>query len=438
MDRAYVDLCMFVQFMHWTPNLPLKDMQILSEGTNEEVADYINNLKTEILDPSRVVHETYHIWQGLRLPYLHWYAFNCWTISMKLYVDLMSSVGLARLSPNEVDVPVFSILSKKYKCIFSNGLIFHIAEQDNKLTKSANYVSEISIIDLLETAATVAEWQFHAKGIADLNWKSFRRWTKKNPAYTEAYDFVCEGLENESLANRCILDLIAVSFETTKPVQTFLHLIALLKGGLVKSEAIRNFVLQEEPCRWQELFQMILKDNIEFEEFEAGNIETSKYSKIPLSQVVGMTVNGMPHPLLGHLAMKWNRRENENPAYTSVFTKPGWFGELTSTCLTDFRPPLTLIRIQLPNRLRVVTRANIEAIEKIGMHEIYNLITAFGIIRQASRSFIDPSNRLCHHFDCPEYDRNMCNLHMHIPLRHEDCKFPSLSKSMEFDIRSGK
>ena len=205
--------------------------------------------------PSRsrqvLFHENYHFWQGLRLPFLHRYAF------LSQHVIWSTFRALARHNRNwrAWSCKVFELhrLTRKDRLRIRDAVMEFEADADASAHRSDDELL-LSPIDLLECAVTLAEYQYCVLDPGPDEEAAFRRWANRNPGYFAPLDLLARYLGDRKLALRVCLPLINACFDTTEPVRSFAELAART-SGITRTHAGNQFIAQPEPCRWVEVFR---------------------------------------------------------------------------------------------------------------------------------------------------------------------------------------
>ncbi|MDQ6675716.1 MAG: hypothetical protein M3Z09_00300, partial [Acidobacteriota bacterium] len=262
-------------------------------------------------------HETYHFWQGLRLPFLFRYA----TLSFRQVM-----MGFRELSRTNTpftewscELPEFERLtSPSFLGYLPGGRLFW-GPTPERFPQTAKH-RKITALSMLECAASLAEFQVASES-SNGDPSSLRRWAKRNPAYLDLFDFAAGYLANEVLALRSLLPLINAAFHTTIPERAFVELLARVWGQLATpSQFGASFLAQPEPCRWPDLFDSFL-GQLKYDQPDdvLRLLETSFY-RISMEEVAPMTYGdgGFGHPFLAPLAQRWLEIARQNPAFSSV------------------------------------------------------------------------------------------------------------------------
>lgn len=230
-----------------------------------------------------IFHETYHFWQGLRLPFMQWYS----TFTLKVLAINFNEIrrrgppdpkkwrGIGSIPGlRQLNEPSYFIAVRAGDEIEG----FTELEPPTNGEDESGDVIKLSALDLLEAATSMAQWRVTAtKSFAEMrDYRAYSRWCKRNPAYTNAFEVAINLLGDRELAFRCFISVICASFETSNPVKTFILLLVILKNE--KGPWFAKFKEQQEPCKWPEAFDFLLEqipftappDSAFFEAFASG------------------------------------------------------------------------------------------------------------------------------------------------------------------------
>jgi hypothetical protein len=423
--RSHVDLCLFVRYMHANerdlePEFASRLIQIDMSDKDavwSAWTDYI------IANPNVSFHETYHYWQGLRLPFLYRYAVLSSRITYLAFAELSRQYD--DLHEWDCILPELGRLQIPNRLwITDTGLVWGgpVSECSN-----LGNPSELSPLDLLEGATSLAEYQVLAATAVDrTDVRKFLRWSKRNPAYLDAFHFVARFLDNESSALRLFIPLVNAAFHTTEPVRAFAELLGFVRSFLSSDEGGR-FLAQREPVRWRKVFASGL-DQISFEAAPNtdANLLGSAYHRLTLEQWVEARYGTIAdadyaHPFLTEPARAWLRLEIRNPIFSWILDAPGWAGSDSFwQCFVDFMPSLTFVRFHGEGTRN---RQFIVADHKKLFPLWQEWLVIHSTVRRASGAHFEAKARLCHHQDCPEYVDNYCNSFPKVPTRWQDCTF---------------
>ncbi len=421
--RSHVDMCLFIRFIHvLRENVPSEVIDLLARSPDRE-SMFKAWREQFFATPQVMFHETYHFWQGLRLPFLYRYAVLSFRVMYQAFRQLAVNPNLHSWD---------CILPELYRLNIPNriwglpGKGLCVGGPDAERPDLTESPLELTPLDLLEGAASVAEFQVFNLPDSRIDPILFSRWTKRNRAYTKAFKYVARALEDEQLALRIFLPLVNAAFHTTEPVQAFAMLLGTVWGTVRSSPEMKAFIAQPEPCRWTEVFSLFL-DEVEFEAppDSDGKILGSPFHRLTLRQWAfgswGQIDNrDVAHPFLTYPARTWIEREDDNPIYSWLIEAPGW-AEIDTfwECMRDFAPPLTFVRFHLDGKQdRVISLG-----EREYQFPLMDLVTIYSTVRRASGAHFDSDSRLCHHVHCPEYEPNFCNCYPVIPEDFANCTF---------------
>lgn len=440
--RSHVDPCLFIVVMH-----------IKGEQLESNLVEYLNSTELSDGDQARTLldlinsrsrqvlfHESYHYWQGLRLPFLYRNALGA-------FRDV--NIAFKKLSQSSADflswkcvMPAHDRLNLKYRLGIEDDDNIKMYEEQGELPPSVQYECSISPLDILECAASIAEFQVANKGnnLADpILWK---RWSKRNPSYQIPLEFAFHYLGNISISLRLILPLINTAFHTTDPVRAYADLLVIVKLYLEKrSEFMQKFLRQNEPCRWTDFFKMCIEE-IEFEASpdSCGSLHNADYYRLYLdSWANGLhseknEENKINHPFLDCNSLKWSKYEKENSVYSWAMDLPGYMpGSVFNKLVNEFSPSLIMYRFHLGKGSdKVILQGEKDFSSFTSLYDIndpqgrgiiVDMITMYSAIRRASGIYFDTYQRSCHHEKCPYFESNYCNLYPIIPSRYQECGF---------------
>lgn len=305
----------------------------------------------------------------------------------------------------------------------------------------------ISPLDLLEVAASIAEFQAE-HGSSSFDPIVFSRWTKRNPATTAPFEFAAEYLSDRALALRCILPLINAGFCTTDPVRAFIELLAAVWAAFKTSNSEAAWFLnQPEPCRWTDFFKQKL-DRLKYEADDDSDalISGGPYHRVKLDtwvngKAVMPSVGWVIHPFLGPNAREWHREQSCRPELEWVMDQPAYISkDVFIKCRDSFGPPLTVYRVNFQDGdARVLLAGShdgckftsfgpTDAAEWRGF--VVDFLTMYGAVRRASGAHFERDQRTCHHSGCSQYDPNFCNAYTIIPKDYSTCGFPERIKKL--------
>lgn len=438
--RSHLDLCSFISFIHIknyeiAPNLDdfIKALELRNEMP---VAPILNQLSPR--SRQVIFHETYHYWQGLRLPFTFRYAF------LAIIRVAHGFRVLARECSDYKEwscfLPELHRLDLKSRIGFDEAKTYWTDSDGESLQQIPNLLY-LSCIDLMECATSIAEFQVTTISVDQRTEPSaLKRWTKLNPAYIAPFQFAARFLGNEPLALRTIIPMINASFHTTDPIRAFAELLSRFKASLQKGE-LNEILSQPEPCRWPEYFQMLLDDiQFEAEANSCTNLLGTKYYRLTLDHWVkggALFKDGhyVFHPYLAPLAQEWIKSSATKPIYLWILDMPGWVhDEALSECMTKFSSPVTAIRFHIPNghdKFFIYGKTDLSGFTNLHSPQdqkfrgfLVDFMTMYGAVRRASGAHFDETQRTCYHYQCPHYPNNFCNSYPIIPERYEDCGFP--------------
>jgi hypothetical protein len=442
--RSHVDPSTFVRILYIdSTGLDADAVRVLEHESDPEAFWKLWSSERERRADS-YFHETYHFWQGIRLPYLHRYAI----LSLRnIYVAFR--FGARELGPDvaqwSFEIPELYMLTNAIEVFVGHNRSLAIrALPSIPAPDDAQAVFRLSERDLLEAGASLAEWQFYASTryrelSALINPTYFRRWRKSRPAFLEAFDLIALTLADEALALRCALPMICAAFFTTYPLRALCELAATLSRWLHdgRPDWLQQFIRQPEPCQWVSLMDMLL-NHIEFDAPPDSETEVSilakKFYRLTIENwAYGNYADQFTlHPFLSEGAQEWLKAEKSTlPGLQWLLGQPGWVTPETLEFAREIEPPLTVGRISLPNgRTRVISfrdyrqKQGFWGMNAFGGGELLDLMTVISVIKRVTGSHYHPAHRLCSHAECPHYQANFCNTYIKVPDRFEECGFP--------------
>jgi hypothetical protein len=417
--RSHVDLCVYVKFLHVRRrDISEQTLALLDQDlTDAQVIDLYLAQQNNMLETD--FHETYHFWQGLRLPYLHRYAVLTFLAASAAFRELSTS-GVEWRNWAEVTSHRMVLPGQPRYLIPRGGELFY-----SKTAVADDAAVALSSTDLLETAASLAEFQVLSSKPDRTDIKAFGRWTKRRPTYRAAVDLAVSVLGDAQLALRCTLPAINAAFHTTDPVRTYGQLMSQLAGGLSRTAYYGEFTAKPEPCQWGALFAGHL-DLIKFD--HDGNvldILDQSYARLDLNQWIEIQTPWSDehgaHPFLSRRAAQWSALQEQNPVFGWLLDQPGYVGGQNIEDAIDRFAPITIMRFHAGTGRDRVIRMGRPGDDATF---IKSVLAMYGTIRRATRTHFDPESRLCPHTECPQYERNYCNCFISVPAHWNQCEFP--------------
>lgn len=437
--RSHVDPCVFISYIqiggeHFTSELR-DELALFEFEQGKSPSTLLNKLSKR--SKQTLFHETYHYWQGLRLPFIYRYALLAFNAVVNTFRD--TAHNIINGTVGTIDASALERLSIKYKIgrAPTGALFFSGSEEcfNNEVIETIN----ISALNLLECATSLAEYQITSTHPL-LDIASLKRWEKRNPASLDAFWFIARFLGSDVVALRLALPLINASFHTSFPERAFVELLAKAWYFVNKSAHSQGFLLQDEPCRWTELFRLWV-DELPFTDEEDANADilTTSFHKLNLSTWVyggiGDKSNSLNHPFLADKARAWMELEASESALSWLLDQPGWAdGNLLVAAQMGFDPVLSIYKFTFPDG---TTRTFLTGISKAQNFSTLNLstpsewrgfiadfLTMYGVVRRFGNVHIEEYSRTCGHRACPHYELNLCNAYPIITGDHEKCGFP--------------
>lgn len=434
--RSHVDFCSFIRVIH----SDIVDPDVAAMLTEAPDADRYSEAwrRHYQQEPGLVFHEGYHVWQGMRLPYLYWYG----VLAVRAVGQMFDKLSCGPQPIEEWDCIVHDLyrLELPWWCwLTEEGSV--LWGRDPEPPAGVASGRRLSPLDLLEGATSLAQYQVERGSKAASDLQTFTRWRKRTNSYLDAYWLAARILGDQQLALRSLLPMINAAFTTSDPVRAFIALLSVFHRHVHGSDMVKRFIAQPEPCRWVELFAQLMADHVA-SEFEGKRDATTKlldppFCELTLDNWLGATfTNGDPvqHPMLTALTREWRDREAHDPAYAWLLGQPAWAGEdRLRTAIHDFQP-VTLVRFHLPGGgSRVIGLA--AGLAGVDNRDVRDFLTVWSVVRRAAGVHFDPDNRLCHHTACPHYGANYCNTYPVVPERFEDCGFPARIARVRDDFR---
>lgn len=437
--RSHVDPCMFAAFIH-VPRAQMGPQLLAALRALNPVQGTAPDALLALMTPrSRQVefHETYHVWQGMCLPFVHRYARLSWHKAMQAFGVLACSTPAYRQW--DCMLPEFEVLTLEAR-VARRGQALFCAGARAVLPDALDEVVQLRPLDLMECAASLAEYQVTTTGDR-CDPAVLARWAKRNPAYLLPYTFAARYLGDPRLALRAILPLLNATFHTTEPVRTYVELLMRLRsqfdGGAPDWAELRA---APEPCHWDAVFDMLL-DAIAFEGpvNADGRLLGSPYHRLTREAWVGGAWHSggdfLAHPFLSLPARAWQAAEQAQPELGLLMGQPGWVRPQTRhAALRRFAPMLTVYRFHVDgvNDRTVVTGhadgSGFTSLPVAGPSHwrglVADVLTMYGAVRRASGAHFDSDQRTCHHRDCPHHGENFCNMFPGVPATHTACSFP--------------
>lgn len=439
--RSHVDPCTFVAHLH-----------IAGGYVSDELAETLRSFKLEQgKSPEQVLrklalrsqqiefHETYHFWQGLRLPFLYRYALLSFRTAIQAFREVAPYI-LEGQDPG-LQLPHLERLGIDF-CIARGGPgLIYFGGSSADFPDGTREVLPLTALALLECATSLAEYQWTCTGdVTDPS--SLRRWSKRNPASLNLFWFAARFLGDERTALRLLLPLINVAFCTSVPERAFFELLGRAWPFLHKDPIAPNFLAQPEPCRWHEVCESWL-DSIAFDSQPDADADllSNDFHRVTLQYWVGGGFTdgkggSLAHPFLAPKARKWEQLQAKAPVLGMVMDQPAWVDrEVVEGCLEAFSPSLNVYRFHFADGTSRVIFTGEGRAGDFSTFEIpdasqwrgfiADILTMYGAIRSLSGAHFDGQQRTCHHSQCPHYAINLCNTYPIIPADFRDCGFPA-------------
>lgn len=439
--RSHIDPCTFVAHLHISGDHLDAEFANAILNFEPQQGEATDELLGRLTPRSRQVafHETYHYWQGLRLPFVYRYAL----LSFRNAVLAFRKVGplLGAVDAMSVELPEFERLGIGTQIARGGPGILYLVTDGTNLPADAHDETKVSPLGLLECAASIAEFQVTAAG--DLTDPVvLRRWEKRNPASLDIFWFVARFFSDERTALRLLLPLINASFHTNLPERAFGELLARAWGFLRSGPTAEMFLAQQEPCRWSDVCAMWL-DQINFEATPDADAEIlpSPFHRLTVDSWAGAGFTdgkggSFAHPFLAPKARAWIELQKSVPILAMLIDQPGWVQkEIRAQCIEAFSPALSVYRFHLGSgNDRVVFTGSGKAGSFTSLPIsspsewrgfVADMLVMYGAVRRISGAHYDNDQRTCHHIGCPHYGANLCNSYPMIPKNYEECGFPA-------------
>lgn len=437
--KSHVDLAFFVCLLHVDHvDVPDDWNETIASGSDEELRQLLSTHPRALWKPDTHLHECIHLWQALNLPFVYWYSFTAFKSVLRLFLSL--SRQFPDLHKWRSRIPgIMNLMSEMvYPYWCATGVALHTRDKG----KIAGYRSlpGINALDLLETAASVTQWDLSRSGHAPTA-TSFRLWSLRNAAYPEMVDYLAQIVGDEELALAMYLPLCNASFHTFNPIIAFItgafQYVARHKGDLlVSSSQFRNRLgrLFDEITAVQSIYPP-REGPRQLNDFEASIIDLPLY-RTSMKGVVDLTFgeSGWRHPTLHIPAKRWINDAHVNRDMRKLLDAPATVSKTTLDYVLEEFQPLVLMRFSTPERVRVLPVGRlsdfdyISRVERVapgtdGAAAFRDLFTEFGAVRRAAGMFYANDVRLCGHRGCPEYEHNYCNSWIFSPKDFKDCTF---------------
>ncbi len=432
MLRSHVDPCLFVRTLYAGPGTIAKDtVDSFASAPARDANRLFEAWRIhEKADLRRSFHETYHYWQGLRLPFLYLYGVHVNRGMMMLFREIARS-GLDWSQLDSV-VPEFFLLEIPIRCTVHSNKAISVCTDNGTVPPGAADSVALTPLDLLEGAASFFEWQAFTESWDDaINPKLFERWCKRHSSYTTAYTFLVRQV-GAGAAVRCFPHIVEASFATNYPVRAFACLVATLAGYLRENAELHRRCQTGSvgEVKWKGLFGMFLNDHIPFEAEVDARFPFSPgdpFFRLSQDWFHGtLAPSGYAHFMLTPAARKWANKAQADDRFDDAFSGFRFASQEVWAELTNsFQPSLTLARFDFADgtsRLLAI-HGGLENMDLQGL-ELPDLLTMFSICKATTGAFMHPDQRLCWHSQCPHYRRNRCNTFPAIPADHVNCTFP--------------
>jgi len=407
--------------------------QLLSIEQLKQRREEYKKIATDIIaeDEPLAYHELYHFWQGISWPYLFIFSSELWEFYRERRKQIKSmndpiSWPLGNEGLRSPWAKLYSTARISFKP--PNGLNFEPVESDDGKRTLSNW-------RLLEGAASLFQYKVSAKGLGSP--EGFVKWTDEHHAYLNAYNLMSDVL-GEEFAFRGLVPLIAASFHTTEPINTFtFYLLELQKYDLDELLELQD----------SQLFETILK-LIQKEIPRATNNHRDRISvgggeTIPrfLSQQIA-TDGPYIHPLLKPYRDRWRLLVEKEPELESLFVDPLQRGR-QKLLMHEFRPPVSVFLLgDAPDMSLPPACAIFD--ESFGRQQGEVVLAFHSLLTTIDKIFDLPApsvRRACPWQTCRYYETNLCEGHLNPPpvssQAESNCSFPVLLRDM-FNLTLGE
>lgn len=442
--RSHVDPVLFVTFLHVNSDKYDDDFRALVDSYLPHDINRAEKIMDAIVVKQKktMEHERYHFWQGLRLPFLNFYA----TVSFREFL-----LGIKSLSQLNKDwVQWENHVSLPDKCSRIDRIIHVSGNRTGELllsndgrSKEYEFSIELSITEMLENAATIYDYQVSCEKHADISDpEKFDRWVKRNPAYLKIYYFLSSVFNSKSIALRTIIPLINSCFHTSFPEKAFVEMVARVWANFTQDGSKnKSFLDQKEPCRWSEVFKSWLAE-LNYDSPYGSTPDSIDLSSGLFfhmgSEYLGNAIGGgIQHIYLGAKSTEWLKRSKTIPGLDYYIDMPGYYLNTDAHKFAILaEPPIHIVRIFSKNGSNKVFMVGDGLVESSFIDKtfgsmkkndfnavILDILTAYGAFRRSTGYNYTQVSRICYHNDCSHYEGNYCNSYPLVPLDPKDCGF---------------
>ena len=393
-------------------------------------------------------HESYHFWQGLALPWMLRYATLSFREVALKYREVLSLIpGTTPAHLEELDAcgiiaPEFHFLEVSFpvRASFDRRMAGPVVNEDDQASEAPDlFESRVSLLDLLETAASLAEYQTLSKVPVKNLWSyaTFERWRKRTPSCSVGVTLAKWLIGDGDIAIRATLPAINVAFTCSRPLRMYVQLLGALRHLVqAKFRPVMDFLAQSEPCHWRALFVKLRDDILRQDKAQAGEpsrislVETEQFLIDRQAWATGSFSGGSGtlgrHPVVGDLAERWLDMESKSPAMAWALDCPAYVSSNTwETLSEEFTPPVTFVSVTGSDGKRSAFAAmtkDIAAEERAGYLQFST--RAFSVVRRVTGAMYQEGHRMCGHSECTYYKLNFCNSQIPIPTDYTRCSFP--------------
>lgn len=442
--RSHMDPVLLVPFVHI-------DWALLPETNRIVDDDFAMRLGDHVRSDDALLHEWFHYWQFLSLPFLRYFSSEAIRRILSHAFDVRRESGsVLQSSPemgDQLDVP-FQQFSFGQTDAGDLGVVYgnvqFVARHGGVQTfvvgehETLSGVRRISTVDIIEAAACFGEWQLRAARRRPENLKSYRhyeRWTKRNPAYVDALQLACDFL-GPPLAHRAFLPCVTAAFEMTHPVLGFFLALWATKRMFSQFE-------------WVPLDELADLTNSIFEEFTEvlrGYLGQIAWQLVDFPSrwnhnvVMRIPTDQIPsHPLLENETAAWEDFSKGTLA-SLLHTQPGRIShDLREIMMSRHQPPVSIVVLDgLPEATRRRLGSNkiltghpdgLLHHQKSEQSFLFQFASAvYGVVRNRLKLLHNPEVSYCHHRDCPRWSAGDCNAFIFYPPDWQHCLFPVFVK----------
>ena len=418
----------------------IDDLRVRSDTVRESLCRWAEkSLNT-------VIHERFHYWQGISLPFMQWYS----VVALKSFSLCFSD--LLRLKCNPKDWPTkvrtkspLPLLTARHGYVVGQESIVRITatKRESAGWDGTRHVYFLSVRDLLESSASFAEWQ--AGAFAERNRRNaFESWCKTTPSYDYAYRIARNIVEDAELTFCCFLPVIWASFHTTDPPRAFVALMALIKRAWPPSESDTQLTADARPWRrraYRLLSHIDYDAPADMTVDSQGVLTSEPFVRLTLETWASIRSGRVAgHPIVGKYVREFIALSARDDNLALITAGPAWMPEyIAHTAIEKFNPKVTIVRVYggtSDENLAVMTTDELDCSDE--WQPLIELVVPSGIVRRLVAGHYSESLRMCHHSQCDWYATNLCNSFPWFPENCQDCQFPAFIDAVGSRIRGEK